>query len=140
MASAGDGELAGAVVERMFAVAEKARMQSHSPYSGFAVGAAVLTESDAIVPGTNVENASYGATICAERAAVLGAISHGAGRPVAVAIVSDARDAIWPCGECLQVLAEFGGRVRVLTRGMDGAVGSARLDELLMRPFDEVPG
>jgi cytidine deaminase len=59
---------------------------------------------------------------------------------VAVAIVSDARDAIWPCGECLQVLAEFGGRVRVLTRGMDGAVGSARLDELLTRPFDEVPG
>ncbi|MDP6349637.1 MAG: cytidine deaminase [Chloroflexota bacterium] len=135
-----DGGLTGKIVERMFAVAEEGRTRSHSPYSEFAVGAAVLTETDAIVPGTNVENASYGATICAERAAVLGAISDGAGRPVAVAIVSDARKAIWPCGECLQVLAEFGGGLRVLTRGRDGAVESARLDELLTRPFDEVPG
>jgi cytidine deaminase len=139
LASEGDGKLAGAVVERMFAVAEEGRGRSHSPYSEFAVGAAVLTETNAIVPGTNVENASYGATICAERAAVLGAISKGAGKPVAVTIVSDAREAIWPCGECLQVLAEFGGGLRVLTRGMDGVVQSARLDELLTQPFDEVP-
>ena len=140
----GDGDAGNvppeAVVERLFAAAEAGRGRSHSPYSGFAVGAAVLTEREAIVPGTNVENASYGATICAERSAVLGAISQGAGKPVAVAIVSDAREAIWPCGECLQVLAEFGRELRVLTRGEDGVVQTARLDELLTKPFDEVPG
>ena len=123
-------------MERLFEAAESARAHSYSPYSGFAVGAAVLTERDEIVPGTNVENASYGATICAERAAVLGAISRGAGKPVAVAIVSDAQKPAWPCGQCLQVLAEFGRDLPVLTRGRNGVVQSARLDELLTRPFD----
>lgn len=127
-------------MERMFEAAEAGREHSHSPYSGFAVGAAVLTEKDEIVPGTNVENASYGATICAERAAVLGAISQGAGKPVAVAIVSDAENPVWPCGECLQVLAEFGRTMPVLTRGRNGVVVSARLEELLTQPFDDVPG
>ena len=99
----------------------------------------MLTERSEIVPGTNVENASYGATICAERSAVLGAMSHGAGKPLAVAIVSDAENPAWPCGECLQVLVEFSRDLLVYTRGQNGVVESARVDELLTRPFEEVP-
>lgn len=132
--------MAEELVDRLFEAAESARARSYSPYSGFAVGAAVLTDTDEIVPGTNVENASYGATICAERAAVLGAISQGAGKPVAVAIVSDAESPAWPCGQCLQVLVEFGRDLPVYTRGKNGVVESVRVDELVTRPFDEVPG
>ena len=99
-----------------------------------------MTDTDEIVPGTNVENASYGATICAERAAVLGAISQGAGKPVAVAIVSDAESPAWPCGQCLQVLVEFGRDLPVYTRGKNGVVESVRVDELVTRPFDVVLG
>ena len=78
------------------------------PYSGFHVGAAVLTPDGKIFTGCNVENASYGASICAERTAIVKAVSEGAASISAIAITSDSDDLTFPCGICRQVIAEFG--------------------------------
>ncbi len=85
--------------------AVKARNSAYSPYSGITVGAAVRSSDGTVYTGANVENASYGLTICAERNAVFSAVSDGATKLISVAIATE--DALSPCGACLQVLAEF---------------------------------
>lgn len=85
----------------------EARENSYSPYSKFKVGAAVLTENDSIYTGCNIENASYGATNCAERTAIFKAVSDGHTRIKAIAIVGDTSTHTYPCGICRQVIAEF---------------------------------
>ena len=91
--------------DRLVAAALEARAHAHAPYSGYAVGAAVESVDGRIFAGANVENASYGLTICAERSAVGAAATAGAGRIVRVVVA--APGAPWPCGACRQVLAEF---------------------------------
>jgi len=91
--------------DRLIRTALSARRQAYSPYSGFAVGAALLGDDGRIFPGCNVENASYGLTICAERVAACTAVASGSRRFVAVAIVTPGRGV--PCGACRQFLAEF---------------------------------
>lgn len=91
---------------QLIAAAVEAAGLSYSPYSQFPVGAAVLCEDGNIYTGTNVENASYGATVCAERVAVFGAVSKGQRRILAVAVAGGSRP-IAPCGICRQVLMEF---------------------------------
>ena len=93
----------------MVQAARKAAKASYSPYSKFPVGAALLTRSGAIVTGCNVENASYGLTICAERVAVTAAVAAGHRSFKALVVVGGRGKAVRPCGACLQVLAEFCG-------------------------------
>ena len=98
--------------EELFAAALAARQRAYAPYSHFGVGAAVQTGDAQIVAGCNVENASYGLTICAERAAVFAAVALGSGQLVAIAIAS--AGGVAPCGACRQVLAEFADDLAVL--------------------------
>ncbi len=95
-------------LDRLFKEAEKAALNSYSPYSHFRVGAALLSEEGKIFTGTNVENRSFGLTICAERSAVVSAISSGVKRFIALAISTpDSEIPVGPCGACRQVLSEF---------------------------------
>lgn len=120
--------------DRLVASAREARRHAYAPYSGFAVGAAVLTGSGRVFSGCNVENASYGATLCAERVAAAQAVASGERQILAVAVVSDAPQPTPPCGICRQTLAEFGPRMWVLMdNGRDRR--KVTLDELLPDAF-----
>jgi cytidine deaminase len=123
--------------KKLIDLSKKAMEKSYSPYSGFRVGAAVLTFEGRVYTGTNVENASYGATICAERAAVIKAVSEGDIRFKAIAISSDADSFIYPCGICRQVLSEFDkGEMRVICSNNKGEYKSFRLSEMLPFMFE----
>jgi cytidine deaminase len=94
-------------MQRLIDAARAARKYGYAPYSGYRVGAAVLTQSGKVFSGCNVENASYGATVCAERNAIAQMIVAGESDPVACAVVTEGRKPGSPCGICRQVLAEF---------------------------------
>lgn len=119
--------------------AEQARGRAYAPYSRFRMGAAVVTDTNEVVPGTLVENVSLGLAMCAERAALFGTVSRGAGRPEVLALVSPrtGRELTWPCGACLQVALELGGPDLLIVVSDDkGRVGQARLRDLASRlPF-----
>lgn len=127
-----------ALEERLFQAAWSARPRAHAPYSGFRVGAAFhLPAFDEIVVGVNVENASFGATVCAERSALLAAVSrHGAVEFGCLLVATDAERPAVPCAQCLQVLAEFcADGLPVLLANAGGVVERLTLAELLPRPF-----
>jgi cytidine deaminase len=131
-------------VEALLEEARRASKRAYAPYSRYAVGAAVLTASDQIVSGCNVENASYGLSICAERAAIFAArgreLSDPSRAPIAaIAIVADGGPVPWPCGACRQVLTEFASQdAIVIVQGPDG-VHEARLADLLPNAFRLAP-
>ncbi|HKF00618.1 MAG TPA: cytidine deaminase [Actinomycetes bacterium] len=134
----GGAAAAGLDAEALVAAARAARARAYAPYSGFAVGAALLTEDGTVVPGANVENASYGLSICAERAAVAAAVAQGHRRFVAVAVAGPGTDPVPPCGACRQVLLELpaGRALVVLAAGERGGRRlRARLDQLLPHGF-----
>jgi cytidine deaminase len=125
------------VLERMLTTAREIRVNAHTPYSGFHVGAAVLAD-DRIFAAVNVENASYPLSVCAERNAVAMAVAAGVGASArAVAVVTDADDPTPPCGGCRQVLFEFGGSgLAVIAESADASVRTYwSLDELLPDAF-----
>lgn len=124
----------------LVAAAAAARRRAHAPYSNFAVGAALLDSSGRVHVGCNVENASYGLTICAERNAVAAAVAAGASRFVAIAVVTDATPPASPCGACRQVLAEFGDMPVVLANP-EGEQVRTSVSDLLPHAFtpDDLP-
>lgn len=113
-----------------------ARENAHAPFSGFKVGAALEDDSGEIYTGCNVENATYGLTICAERVAVFKAISEGARKFRRVAVAADTDTLTPPCGACRQILWEFCGDVEVVLANLSGDSETIRMRELLPRPFD----
>jgi cytidine deaminase len=121
----------------LVSAARAARRRAHAPYSGFRVGAAVLA-GGAVHAGANVENASYGLTLCAERVAVGAAVASGARAIDAVAVASGTTEPTPPCGACLQTLAEFAGpSLPVLLVGAGGRRVETTLGELLPRAFSK---
>jgi cytidine deaminase len=116
--------------------ARAARLRAHAPFSRFLVGAAIETADGRIITGCNVESASYGLTVCAERVAVFKAISEGIRGGSRIAVVADTAAPTPPCGACRQVLWEFGGDLEVVLANLDGEKGRYRLRELLPLPFD----
>jgi cytidine deaminase len=109
--------------------------QAYAPYSRFKVGAAVETGDGRYFTGCNIENASYGLTLCAERVAVFSAIAAGARSIVAVAIYTPTTEPAPPCGACRQVLQEFGDEVTITSITASGMRKSWKLDALLPEPF-----
>lgn len=119
----------------LLAFAREVQENSYSPYSGFRVGAAVIAGDGEIYQGTNIENAAYGVTLCAERAAAAACVASGRTEIAAIAIVGDSEAPTTPCGECRQFLAEFNPEMRVVMGGRTDAVSVMRLDELLPEAF-----
>jgi len=115
--------------------ARDAQKQAYAPYSQFAVGAALLTEDGRIFSGCNVENSTFGATICAERTAVFTAVCNGARRFMKIAIVSDDEIPVMPCGICRSVLFEFSPDIEIISVGLSGAVEKIRLSQLYPKGF-----
>jgi cytidine deaminase len=117
--------------------AREARRSSVSPYSRFRVGAALLCSSGRVYTGCNVENSSYGLTICAERTALVKAVSEGERRFTALAIVSDSPDPTPPCGACRQVIMELAGDIDIILIGKHRKVRTFRMSELLPHAFSK---
>lgn len=115
--------------------ARRAREHAYAPYSNFKVGAAVLTATGKIFSGCNIENASLGATLCAERVAILTAVAAGCRDLTALAIIADTPEPVPPCGLCCQVLAEFNPDCQVLMATMSDQWRPANLKELLPLAF-----
>lgn len=128
--------LSAATRSELKAAAKAAAANAYAPYSGFRVGAAVLTEDGAIHAGCNVENASYGLTVCAERNAIFQAVAQGAGRIRAIVVYTATPAPTTPCGACRQVIAEFGRDAQILCCTDDAAADvEFRLAELLPSAF-----
>lgn len=125
----------GRVVDPLHAAAVAAMERAYAPYSGFRVGAAVSAGDGRIFSGCNVENASYGASLCAERAAVVAAVSAGARAFDRIVIATEAPHPTPPCGLCRQVLVEFAPGLAVESRTTGGGVARWTLAELFPHPF-----
>jgi cytidine deaminase len=123
-------------MNKLMEAALAARANAHAPFSNFKVGAAIEDETGRIFTGCNVENATYGLTICAERVAVFKAISEGARKFTRIAVAADTGVLTPPCGACRQILWEFCGDAELTLLNLQGRTETFRLRELLPRPFD----
>jgi cytidine deaminase len=121
-----------ALVER----AREARLRAVAPYSNFKVGAAIETASGEVITGCNIENATYGLTMCAERVAMFKALSEGHRDFVRIAVVADSAEPTPPCGACRQILWEFAPEAEVILANLAGAARRVTVRELLPGPFD----
>ena len=122
--------------DALIAAARQVRENAVARFSGFKVGAALETADGAVITGCNVENATYGLTVCAERVAVFKALSEGHRSFTRIAIVADTDAPTPPCGACRQILWEFGGDLEVVLANLTEEKGTHRRADLLPLPFD----
>jgi cytidine deaminase len=120
----------------LVAAAKQARENAHAPYSNFRVGAALRANSGRIFGGCNVENATYGLTVCAERIAIFKAISEGERGFDAIAVSTDTDTLTPPCGACRQIIWEFCGDVPVILSNLKGKIEIIQMRDLFPKPFD----
>lgn len=122
--------------KKLIQAARAVREHAFAPYSGFRVGAAVLTSEGRMFSGCNIENSTYGLTLCAERVAIFKAISEGARQFTRLAVVADTEELTPPCGACRQIIWEFCGDVVVEVVNLKGGSRTFRVAELLPVPFE----
>lgn len=123
------------IYDKLIKEATKARLEAYVPYSKFKVGAALLTTKNNIYSGCNIENASLGLTVCAERVAIFKAISEGSRQFEAIAIVCDSIKPCFPCGACRQIISEFGKEIVIISSNLKGNIKIASMAELLPNAF-----
>jgi cytidine deaminase len=123
-------------LEQLIETAKSARLQSIAPFSNFLVGAAVKTDEGKIYTGCNVESASYGLTVCAERVAIWKALSEGERQFIELAIVADTESLTPPCGTCRQIIWEFAKNATIVLGNLRGETQIVSIRELLPRAFD----
>lgn len=123
-------------LEPLIEAAKAARLQSVAPFSNFLVGAAVRTESGKVYTGCNVESASYGLTVCAERVAIWKALSEGERNFTGLAVVADTENLTPPCGTCRQIIWEFARGARIVFANLEGKTEEFHIGDLLPRAFD----
>src|SRR5215469_10885571 len=124
------------MTDPLISAAIAVRENASAKFSGFKVGAAVQDDTGRIFTGCNVENATYGLTVCAERVAIFKAISEGARKFRRLAVAADTETLTPPCGACRQILWEFCGDVEIVLANLHGKTEAYRLKELFPRPFD----
>jgi len=122
--------------DHLVAVAREARERAVAPFSNFKVGAALVAKGGRVYGGCNVENASYGLTVCAERVALLKALSEGERGFEMIAVVADTADPTPPCGACRQLLWEYCGDIPVVLANLQKVTGRHQMRDLLPLPFD----
>jgi len=123
-------------IDSLVGEAREARNRAIAPYSGFKVGAALRTKAGRVIRGCNIENSSYGLTVCAERVALLAALADGEREYDAVAVVTQSEKPSPPCGPCRQLMWEYCGDIDVVLSNLDGSVEVLKLSELFPRPFE----
>ena len=124
------------MTNELIEAAAQARLKAYAPYSGFKVGAALRTAGGRIFTGCNIENSSYGLTVCAERVAIFKAVSVGETEYSQICVVTDTDDLTLPCGACRQVICEFCGDLPVIAANLKGVRKTYRSMELFPQPFD----
>ena len=136
MAASEAATSAKASVDKLVAAARAVRERAVADFSGFKVGAALETADGQIITGCNIENASYGLTICAERVAVFKALSEGHRAFTRIVVVADTSSPTPPCGACRQILWEFGGDIEVILANTTAVTATLQMKDLLPLPFD----
>jgi cytidine deaminase len=125
-----------AAFDPLITAARDARDRAIAPFSGFKVGAALETTDGAVITGCNIENASYGLTLCAERVAIFKALSEGHRAFRRIAVVADTSEPTAPCGACRQILWEYAGDIEVILANLEREAGRFSMEALLPVPFD----
>jgi cytidine deaminase len=123
-------------LKKLIESAKQVREKAHAPFSEFKVGAAVETKDGRVFIGCNIESASYGLTVCAERVAIWKAVSEGEKEFTNLTVVADSEELTPPCGACRQIIWEFCGDVPVTFANLTGSVETVQMKELLPRAFD----
>ena len=123
-------------IESLIETAKRARLQSVAPFSNFQVGAAVKTADGKVYTGCNIESASYGLTVCAERVAIWKALSEGEREFTDLAVVADTETLTPPCGTCRQIIWEFARGARIVFANLEGKSEEFQIADLLPRAFD----